>query len=395
MVHTPLIFSFMSNNSLINKNTQPNSEYILVIEDNSDLNLAICEILISYGYQVKSARNGVDGLKLIEQMTPDAILCDIMMPEMDGYTLLRHTRANPQLRTIPFIFLTARSSSTDQRKALNIGIEDYLVKPIEEEDLVLTIRNALRRRKDIENEVELQLETLRNQIVGALQHEFRTPLTFVLGYAEYLQDITDEDIELDELKLATSGILEGGYRLQKLIESFLLLAEVQNRNMKLDQVDTVRTGTIIEESIHDLRADALKAGLTFQIEEQNYDLLIQCEQELIIESIKRLGDNAIRYRRPESRHIYISVEQVADRYIGFIVRDEGIGIAQSTLQSLLRPFEQGNRTDRTEPGAGLSLALVHHIANLHGGTLEIESTPDSGSTFALWLPSSNRQDTDK
>lgn len=385
----------MSNNNLIDKHEQQKGEYILVIEDNSDLNLAICEILISYGYQVKSARNGIDGLKLIEQMTPDAILCDIMMPEMDGYTLLRHTRATPHLRTIPFIFLTARSSSTDQRKALNIGIEDYLVKPIEEEDLVLTIRNALRRRKDIENEVELQLETLRNQIVGALQHEFRTPLTFVLGYAEYLQDITDEDIELAELKLATSGILEGGYRLQKLIESFLLLAEVQNRNMKLEQIDTVRAGTIIEEAIHDLRADASKAGLTFQIEEQNHDILIQAEQELIIESIKRLGDNAIRYRRPESRNIYITVERVADRYIGFIIRDEGIGIDQSTLQSLLRPFEQGNRTDRTEPGAGLSLALVHHIANLHGGTLEIESTPDSGSTFTLWLPSTNKQHTEQ
>lgn len=370
--------------------TPTENEQILVIEDNSDLNLAICEILSAYGYPVRSARNGVEGLKLIEQAPPDIILCDIMMPEMDGYTLLRHTRTNPQLRTIPFIFLTARSSNTDQRRALNIGIEDYLVKPVEEEDLILAIRNAMRRRKDMKDEIDLQLEILRNQIVGALQHEFRTPLTFVLGYAEYLQDITDEEVQLEELKTATAGILEGGYRLQRLIESFLLLAEVQNRNMQLERIDTIRAGNVLEESIHDLRADAIQAGLEFEIGTENHDLIFEGENELIIESVKRLVDNAIRYRRPESKTVTITVKEVANRYVGFCIQDEGVGISQSTIQSLLRPFEQGNRTDRTEPGAGLSLALVHHIANLHGGTLEIESTPDHGSTFTLWLPSPNR-----
>lgn len=369
--------------------TPANNEYILVIEDNSDLNLAICEILSAYGYPVRSARNGVEGLKLIEHTPPDIILCDIMMPEMDGYTLLHHTRADPQLRTIPFIFLTARSSNTDQRRALNIGIEDYLVKPVEEEDLVLAIRNAMRRRKDMKDEIDLQLELLRNQIVGALQHEFRTPLTFVLGYAEYLQDITDQEIELEELKTATAGILEGGYRLQRLIESFLLLAEVQNRNMELDRTDTIRAGNILEESIHDLHAYAVVSDLEIIIEDENHNLIFKGEQELIVESIKRLVDNAIRYRRPESSTIKITIKKVADRYLGFCIQDDGIGISQSTIQSLLRPFEQGNRTDRTEPGAGLSLALVHHIANLHGGTLEIESVPNRGSTFTLWLPASS------
>lgn len=380
----------MSYTSFSNTYSPTEKEYILIIEDNSDLNLAICEILSAYGYPVKSARNGVEGLKLIEQAPPDIILCDIMMPEMDGYTLLRHTRADPQLRTTPFIFLTARSSNTDQRRALNIGVEDYLVKPVEEEDLILAIRNAMRRRKDMKDEIDLQLEILRNQIVGALQHEFRTPLTFVLGYAEYLQDITHEEIELEELKTATAGILEGGYRLQRLIESFLLLAEVQNRNMKLERVDTIRAGSILEESIHDLRADALKAELEFEIGTDNHDAVFEGEQELITESVKRLVDNAIRYRRPESKQITITIKEIDNRYVGFRIQDEGIGISASTIQSLLRPFEQGSRVDRTEPGAGLSLALVHHIANLHGGTLEIESIPGQGSTFTLWLPLLNQ-----
>jgi len=364
------------------------AEYMLVIEDNIDLNLAICEILTAYGYKVKSARNGLEAFNLMEQRAPTIILCDIMMPEMDGYALLQRTRATPQLCTVPFIFLTARSSNVDQRRARHIGIEDYLIKPIAEEDLVLAIRNALRRRQHMKDEIESQQELLRNQIVGALQHEFRTPLTFVLGYAEYLQDITDEDIEVEELRTATAGILEGGYRLQKLVESFLLLAEVQNRSMKEERTDIVRAGTVIREAVYDLRTYAQEVGLELEISDENEELILLGEQDLIVDSVKRLIDNAIRYRRPESTKISILIDKVENRYIGFSISDEGIGIPENIIHTLLRPFEQGDRTDRTEPGAGLSLAVIHHIAHLHGGTLEVNSIQGAGSTFILWLPCS-------
>src|SRR4051812_19407540 len=98
-----------------------NSASILVIEDNPDLNRAICEILESYGFKVNSATNGSEGLDRLKWQIPDVILCDIMMPGMDGYTLLKHARADPQLRMLPFIFLTARTSMADQRLAREIG----------------------------------------------------------------------------------------------------------------------------------------------------------------------------------------------------------------------------------------------------------------------------------
>ncbi|MCB0144803.1 MAG: response regulator, partial [Caldilineaceae bacterium] len=151
-----------------------NKETILVVEDNADLNMALCEILESYNYEVRSAANGQEALDSMSGSLPDVILCDIMMPGMDGYTLLRHTRSEPQLRTRPFIFLTALTSTTDQRKAFDIGIEHYLTKPVDEQDLILAIRNALRRQRDMEYEMSRQLDVLRNQIVATLQHEFRT-----------------------------------------------------------------------------------------------------------------------------------------------------------------------------------------------------------------------------
>ena len=209
-----------------------NDASILVVEDNPDLNTAICEILESYGFRVSSAANGVDALDRLKLVVPDAILCDIMMPGMDGYTLLKHARADSQLRTLPFIFLTARTPLDDKRRAREIGIEDYLTKPVDSRNLVVAINNALRRRQLMQEEMLQQMDALRNRIVGLLQHEFRTPLTFVLGYAEFLMDTTATDFNIDELRASTAAILDGGRRLQRLIESFLMLAELQNRTLE-------------------------------------------------------------------------------------------------------------------------------------------------------------------
>lgn len=362
---------------------------VLVVEDNPDLNMALCEILESYDYRVQSARNGIDALSLMRQQPPDVILCDIMMPQMDGYDFLKQTRADKDLRTLPFIFLTARTSTADLRRALDIGIEDYLTKPVDEQDLVLAIRNALRRRKMMEEEMAAQLDALRNQIVATLQHEFRTPLTFVLGFAEYLQDITEDDVDVDELRTAIAGILEGGHRLQRLIESFLMLAEVQNRQMQPEDLEALNALALLQNIARDFDDDLQKAGLTIEIARRNVNASVIGAPELINEAVKRLIDNAIRYRRQDSRRVWLSVEQIMPTLVGLRVRDEGPGIPSSTVAKLLRPFEQGNRSDRTQPGAGLSLALITHIARMHGGRIEVQSEVDEGSTFTLWLPAAS------
>ena len=134
---------------------------VLLVEDNQDLNLAMREILESCGYAVLTAENGVQATIILEKQIPDVILCDIMMPEMDGYDLLRFTRSEPSLRMIPFIFLTALTSTSDQRRAREIGIDDYLTKPAETIDLLASINNSLRRSRMMEDELRRQSDELR------------------------------------------------------------------------------------------------------------------------------------------------------------------------------------------------------------------------------------------
>lgn len=358
---------------------------ILVVEDNVDLNMAICEILESYSFIAYSAKDGFEALAWLKEHKPDMILCDIMMPGMDGYTLLKHTRADTELRTLPFIFLTARTSVSDQRLAKEIGIEDYLTKPVDSNDLIAAINNALRRRQIMQDEMQKQMNSLRDRIVAILQHEFRTPLTFVLGYSEYLLDVTKGDFNIDELRTSASAILDGGRRLQQLIETFLLLAELQNRTLKPEDVTRMDANELMNEILQEFEKRLADAGLTVELQLSEEPALIYADSEMLREALRRLLDNAARYGRPESKRIWLSIEQVAT-YIGLRVRDEGRGIPPEMVERFATPFEQVDRDNRTDPGAGLSLALIRHVAHLHGGNLEISSQYGRGSIFTLWLP---------
>jgi two-component system, sensor histidine kinase and response regulator len=358
---------------------------VLVVEDNPAMNNAICDILELNSYRVRSAHNGQEALNYLQTERPDVILCDIMMPHMDGYTLLRHTRADERLRTLPFIFLTARSSEDDRRQAKTIGIEDYLVKPVDPEDLTIAVENALRRSRNLAIETQSQMDSLRNQIVRTLQHEFRTPLTFILGYAEYLAEIADDQIDLETLKLSTHAILEGGHRLQDLVEKFLLLADIQYRQHLPGREEHLSAHQMLKNATSNMTKAAAEVSMEILVEPAPESDTIIGEISYLYRAVIHMIENSIQYRRPQSKQIWLSVA-VAENYIGLRVADDGKGISPTMLQLLQRPFEQVKRDDRTVPGAGLSLALIQHIARLHGGYLEIESEEGKGSTFTLWLP---------
>jgi signal transduction histidine kinase len=134
-----------------------------------------------------------------------------------------------------------------------------------------------------------------------------------------------------------------------------------------------------------LRVD--EAGMKAELSGNNRDAYLFADTEMVREALRRLMDNAVRYRRVASRTIWLSVELAPNStYVGLRIRDEGVGIPTEQLKSYARAFEQFDRDNRTEPGAGLSLALIRHVTHLHGGSLEIESEYGAGSSFTIWLP---------
>lgn len=133
---------------------------ILLIEDNKDMRENIGEILELAHYEVFLASNGKEGVRLAQDVVPDVIICDIMMPEMDGYGVLRILSKEPITAGIPFIFLTAKAEKSDIRKGMNMGADDYLTKPFDDSELLEAIEMRLKKNDTIKQNYENTLEGL-------------------------------------------------------------------------------------------------------------------------------------------------------------------------------------------------------------------------------------------
>jgi CRP-like cAMP-binding protein len=118
---------------------------ILLIEDNNEVRENTAEILTLANYDVSTAKNGKEGAELAQKLLPDLIVCDIMMPELDGYGVLHILNKKPETASIPFIFLTAKAEKADLRKGMNLGADDYLTKPFDDTDLLNAIEVRLRK----------------------------------------------------------------------------------------------------------------------------------------------------------------------------------------------------------------------------------------------------------
>lgn len=135
---------------------------ILVIEDEAALRKNITEIIEHYGFRVISASTGEEGIKLAEELIPDIIISDIMLPGIDGFEMFSRVKQLPQLKRTAFIFLTAKSTRSDARAGMNMGADDYLTKPFTKEELINSVRTRFEKLSKLK---ERQIED--NELIDA------------------------------------------------------------------------------------------------------------------------------------------------------------------------------------------------------------------------------------
>ncbi|MDO3642216.1 response regulator [Mucilaginibacter sp. L3T2-6] len=135
---------------------------VLIIEDNTDIRENVVEILDLAGYEVFDADNGKTGVELAQKHLPDIILCDIMMPELDGYGVLYMLNKNAATAVIPFIFLTAKAERIDLRKGMEMGADDYLTKPFDDIELLNAIESRLKKKEHHESFYSKSLDRLND-----------------------------------------------------------------------------------------------------------------------------------------------------------------------------------------------------------------------------------------
>ncbi len=188
----------------------------------------IRDILELNGYDVLTATNGSVGLEVLESQAqpPDLIVSDIMMPRMDGYAFFNAVRAQESWIAIPFIFLTAKGERDDIFRGKSMGAEDYVVKPFDADELLVAVDSRLKRQRQLNQQRDHEVSSIKRNILNILNHEFRTPLTYVVAYADMLHRDAD-DLGVSDMRAFLRGINAGANRIRRLVENFILLVELE------------------------------------------------------------------------------------------------------------------------------------------------------------------------
>lgn len=199
---------------------------IVVIEDEPDVREIIMDILDAENFLVLGAENGQAGIELVQQHLPDLIICDVMMPELPGYDVLKILRNHQATATIPFVFLTAKSTKADLRQGMDLGADDYLTKPFTRQELLNAITSRFDKQGMIEQKTQEQLNALRTNITFALPHELRTPLNGIISFSQMLLDDFSE-LPPEEIEEMLNDIQFSAQRLNRIICNFLLYADLE------------------------------------------------------------------------------------------------------------------------------------------------------------------------
>jgi two-component system sensor histidine kinase/response regulator len=357
---------------------------ILVVDDDPSILGNMIDLLQISGYRVVAAANGAKGLQTMQHHTPDLIIADIMMPEMDGYAFYQAVRENPAWTAIPFIFLTAKGGQKDVQQGYRLGADHYLIKPFEPEDLLTAIESRLRRTAEIQTATREEMEHTKTWLLSILGQELRTPLSWMYGNVSMLEEghrlMTDDVI--DQMLHGARGQTE---RLLKLVEDLMLLVRIDSGLAQLEFERHSEDAVLrqhIKNVVRAVTSRAEEKGITFTYP-LDTDLTARAVPAFVEDILRRIVDNAIKFGKVGG-HVWIRLED-SHGVATISVQDNGIGIEPGQLRNLF------DRIDRTEQGieqqpVGLGLAIAKKLIELQGGTIQVESLPNEGSTFTITLP---------
>lgn len=362
---------------------------ILVIEDEVSILENVAEILEIHNFTVITAANGVDGVAAARSHRPDLILCDINMPQMDGYGVLVTLRNETLTNEIPFVFLTAFVDREFQRRGMTLGAEDYLTKPFTPKELVETVNTQLAKAK----EREAAMHGLRENLISSLPHELRTPLTGIVTCADLLiMDIEEKTFDQRRAEQTIRIIQSSGQRLQRLIENHLIYSQLalhqgdeSQQAMMVYGEGTQTPMHIVSMATHQAseavdRVNDIRLG-------QTDDGYARVTENNLHKIIFELVDNALKFSTPGQLVTISSGEH--DGFYQITIEDQGRGMKPEHIQQI-GAYRQFERKRYEQQGMGLGLVISMLIAQVHGGTVTVESEPDVGTRVTVALPSTPR-----
>lgn len=404
--------------------------------------------LESEGHSVHDVADGIEALEVLEHESIDAVISDILMPNMDGFRLCHEIRSNAKLFAIPVILFTSTYNSAGDRKlAETVGADCYLLKPaptpvimaavraatekaalrtqtqpalpkIDEGYVLQQYNDALVRKLEARN-TELQaaitnLEAARDEILklnrnlearvterttaldaaneeleaftASVSHDLRAPLRNLSGFAHLLEASAGEQLN-EEGKRLIARIRDAATHMNDLISDLLAFAHASRCEMRLDDVNL---DALVDESIEDLEMDCMGRNVEWH---RNPLPKVSGDAALLRQVFANLLSNAVKYTRPrDPAHIEIGCEENAAGERVIFIRDNGVGFDMQQSPQLFGVFSRLHSTKEFE-GTGIGLANVRRIVSRHGGRVWAEGEVGHGATFyfTLHAPLDRRQ----
>jgi two-component system, sensor histidine kinase and response regulator len=358
---------------------------ILVIDDSAEIREIIEQTLTCEGFRVLGAEDGVSGVELAKHELPDLILCDINMPNLDGFDTLALLRKEALTAAIPFIFLTGAAEKTYFRKGMELGADDFLNKPFNASELMAAVTARLAKHEAVQRRSEQKLDELRGNITLALPHELRTPLNGILGLSTILME-DYKTMQPQEFFETARYIHEAALRLHRLIENFLAYAQIElvsadrAKIALLRAAELIPVGSLISEVAQEkAKIFHREKDLTLQITPADLPI----SQDHLKKIVEELVDNALKFSDPGTA---VNISTATDNgSFRLSITDRGRGMSTEQIAKI-GAHMQFERQFYEQQGAGLGLFIAKRLTELYGGQLTIQSSLGQGTIVSFSLP---------
>jgi len=363
---------------------------VLIIDDEPFNVQLLCDVLEYEGYEVLSALDGLTGLDIARANRPDLIICDIAMPNLDGYGVLHAVRTDSDISTIPFIILTAFTDRESMRHGMELGADDFITKPFKRTDVVAAAKTQLEKRSAHTKEAERRLEHVKQKLTRMVTHELRTPLTSI-DASMHIINRQFGKLSPEELQEMLDMMGSGSRRLNRVIEQMVFVTQLETGYLNYDAIleggIVTPLSKVLFPALDMARRFAHRnaSGVIQLIEPKNsIDAYVRCHPQALKHALAELITNALDFSPTDAATVveYGTIDELAWASI----RDQGPGIPQELLETALQMFTQVNRDTQEQQGMGMGLPLAHQIVQAHGGDLQLWSTIGIGTKVLVTLP---------
>jgi signal transduction histidine kinase len=367
---------------------------ILVVDDNAVIRQILKLALEQNHHHVTMANDGQEAIELMEKHYFDLILLDIMMPKMNGFQVLEHMAKVPELAQIPVIVISADGQIDNAIRCIQLGAEDYLVKP-PNQTLLRTRVNASLRKKflhDQEQAHQAEMERMyeavkaanhaKTEFIAMAAHELRNPLSQIATTNALFSRVGELNPSQTQLLEKVNFSLE---RMKALIVDLDDISRLETGNMRV-VLQPLNLAELIYKTADSLQPDVISRSHALTLNVPSDLPLVCADRERMVQVLTNLIGNALKYTPNGGQITVTAVHQKHTQAVHVTIRDTGLGIQADEQRQIFTKFFRSGDTDvRARPGTGLGLYITKSLVEMQNGRIWFDSKYGQGTQFHFTL----------